>query len=552
MWISSQSSRAHGDAISRPFRRIVTMALALTSFTFAIQAEGPVVPLTATPGLAVDTLEIPQGETFDLTLDQALLHALQHNVSLVVQRYERSRSLLGIDAEGGIYDFELESDASVDSSSRPSNSVLEAADVVSSDNDTLSFRLSRKIPWGGGFRVAYNNFKATSSDENVQPNPRFNVGLNFGFTQPLLRGFGRETTEQGIWIATNNSKINRQTFRNIIEGIVQDVSNSYWDLVEAREQLAVSEESLKLAKELHEMNRIQVDVGTKAPLELVQSEVGVATREEEIVRRRAAVEDSEDSLRGLMNLAQTELWMIPIIPKTEAEIPHEKVDLAAAVETARQKRVDIQQQKLVNEQRGLDARLAANQKKPRLDLQTSYGYTGIAGDVRFTDSTGQEIVVNNGYGDAFKQITGRDYDSWSIALNFAMPLENTTARARAAQADLQVEKGNLELRDLMDKAMLEVRRATRNVETAAKSIELAKVSSRLARKNLEAEQKRYENGLSTSFQVLQIQEDLSIALSGEVRAVIAYRKALVALERATGELLEKIGVKLADDGAQAP
>ena len=112
-----------------------------------------------------------------------------------------------------------------------------------------------------------------------------------------------------------------------------------------------------------------------------------------------------------------------------------------------------------------------------------------------------------------------------------------------------MEKGNFELRDLLDQALLDVRRAARNVETAAKAIELAKVSSKLARKNLEAEQKRYENGLSTSFQVLEIQEDLSIALSNEVRSIITYRKAVVAYQKATGELLEKTGVRLTEDAA---
>ena len=548
MWISSQSSRATLSTTSRPIGRAVSLALVLSSLTFAAGAEeGPVVPMTVSPGLAVGPLDVSKGETFELSLEQALLYALQHNVSLVVQRYERSRSLLGIDAERGLYDFNLEADALTSSSTRPTSSVLENADVISSDTDRLNFRLQRNIPWGGGFQLSFNNSKSQSSDANVQPNPYFSLGLSLGFEQPLMRNFGKEITERSIWVASNNSKLNREAFRNQIESIVQQVSDSYWNLVGARQQLAVSEESLKLAKELHEMNRIQVEVGTKAPLELVQSEVGVATREEEIIRRRAAVEDSEDSLRGLMNLVQTELWSIPIVPVTPAEIAHQPVDLPAAVATARKKRVDIVRQQLVNEQRQLDLRIAANQKKPRLDLQTNFGYSAIAGDISFTDSSGHPVVINKGYSDALEQLTDRDFDAWSIQLNFAVPLENTTAKAKAAQAELLVEQGNLELRDLLDQAMLDVRRAARQVETAAKAIELGKISSKLARKNLEAEQKRYENGLSTSFQVLQIQEDLSIALSNEVNAIITYRKAVVALDRAKGELLEKTGVRLADD-----
>lgn len=547
MWIVSPSSRALQNANSRPLRRCVSLALAFFSLaSVAAAAELPVVPVTAKPGDTAEPLVVPRAERFDLTLDQALLFALQHNVSVVVQRYQRSRTLLDIDAERGFFDFNLEGEAGLNSNSRPASSLLEEADVVTSDNELLNLRLARNLPWGGGFNVGFTNNRAESSDANVQPNPRFNLGLTGSYIQPLLRNFGRDVAQRQIWVASNNARIDRENFRFLIEDIIQQVSNSYWNLVGAREQLAVSEESLQLARELHEMNRIQVDVGTKAPLELVQSEVGVATREEEIIRRRAQVEDSEDNLRFLMNLVQTELWDMPIVPVTEPEIPHQPVDLAAAVATAREKRTDVIQQQLENDQREYDYRVAANQTKPRLDLQASYGFSAIAGNSDFVDpETGQPF--RGGYSDAFDQIIGRDYDAWSLQVNFAVPLRNTTARARLAQAELELDRGELEMRDRLDRAMLEVRRNARLVETAAKAIELAKVSSTLARRNLEAEQKRYENGLSTSFQVLEIQEDLSIALSNEVNAVIAYRNAVVALDRSTGELLEKTGVGLADD-----
>lgn len=553
MWISSRSSRAISSATSRPVGRSAIMALVLCSLpvlSFAAPAEeAPVVPTTASEGLTAQTLDLPKNEQIELSLDQALFYSLRHNVSLVVQRYEHSRVLLDIDVERGIFDFNLEADTRIDSRTRPRISALEDAgdeDAISTDTETLDFRVRRNLPWGGNFLVGFENLRQESSNQNVQPNPQYTVDLNFLYVQPLLRDFGRETTEQRIWIASNNARLDREAFRRDVEDIIQRVTNAYWNLVGAREQLTVSLESLQLAKELHEMNRIQVDVGTKAPLELVQSEVGVAIREEEILRRRVAVEDNEDILRGLMNLAQTELWSIPIVPITEAEIPHQPIDLEEAVAMARQKRVDILQQKLVNEQRDYDLRVAANQTKPRLDLQASYGYAAVDGTV-VDIVDGQPVITRNGYGDALSQITGLDNDAWALQLNFAISLKNTTARARLAQAEIQVDKGELELRDLMDVAMLEVRRAARQVEAAAKGIELARVSGTLARRNLEAEQKRYENGLSTSFQVLEIQEDLSIALFNEVNAVITYRQALVDLDRATGELLEKTGVRLAGD-----
>lgn len=555
MWIVSASSRAHSSARSRPLRRSVSLALALASLSVlagagrvAAEEEGRVVPTTADPGVTAPPLDLPREDQLDLSLEQAYLYTLQHNVAIVVQRYDHRSALLEYDAQRGYFDLNLSGFASIGSTTRPTSSVLEEADVLTNDTDILNVGVTRNLPWGGFVDVGFDNTRFESSNANVVPNPSFDLGLDVIYNQPLLRNFGRELTERPIWIAANNARVNREFFRDLVEGILQQVANSYWDLVGARQQLAVSQESLKLAKELHEMNRIQVDVGTKAPLELVQSEVGVAIREEEIIRRRAAVEDFEDNLRSLMNLAQNELWNVPIVPVTPAEIEHKPVDLAAAVATARAKRNDIVRQQLINDQRDLDLRYATNQLKPRLDLQATYGLSGLAGDaVQVNPQTGEVIRTSQGYGDAFSQVTGFDYDNWALQVTFGMPLQNTTARARKAQAEVAVEQGGLQLRDLQDQALLEVRRAARQVETAAKSIELAKVSSTLARKNLEAEQKRYENGLSTSFQVLEIQEDLSIALSNEVNAVINYRKAVVQLDRATGELLDKTGVRLAGD-----
>jgi outer membrane protein len=554
MWISSRSSRARSSAISRPQRRSVGLALVLiSSLTFLAgpsraAEDGRVVPVVADPGVTAQQLELPPAERLELSLDQALLYTLQHNVAIVVQRYDHRASLLAVDAERGYFDLNLSGTAGLNSTSRATSSTLEEADVLTEEGAFINASATRNLPWGGFVDVGFNNNRGESSNRNVVPNPSFSLGLNFLYEQPLLRNFGKEVTERPILIAASNAQIDREVFRDLIEDLILDVSNSYWDLVGAREQLAVSEESLQLARELHEMNRIQVDVGTKAPLELVQSEVGVAIREEEIVRQRSRVEDFEDLLRSYMNLAQNELWNMPILPVTAAEIEHQPVDLAAAVATARSRRTDIVRQQLLNEQRALDLRYANNQLKPRLDLRATYGLSGLAGDsVEIDPETGEPIRINQGYGDALSQLTGLDYDRWGLQLTFGLPLQNTTARALKAQAEVRVDQGNMRLRDLQDIALLEVRRAARQVETAAKSIELAKVSSSLARKNLEAEQKRYENGLSTSFQVLEIQEDLSIALSSEVNAVITYRKAVVNLDRATGELLEKTGVSLAGD-----
>jgi outer membrane protein TolC len=297
------------------------------------------------------------------------------------------------------------------------------------------------------------------------------------------------------------------------------------------------------------MNQVQVEVGTKAPLELVQSEAGIATRQEEIIRVRAAVDDAADELRRLLNLEDAAHWATPILPTTAPEIDRIAVDLEKALGMALADRPELAAQRLAVETLEIDERFFRNQKLPTVDVQLRYGYNGTGGDVVLTrdPETGEPVEVDDGgYSDALQQITDRDFKGWQLGVNFAYPLQNRTARANHTIARLAVERGSTQLQDLELQVRTEVRQAARGVETAAQQIDSARKSRELAERNLEAEQKKYENGLSTSFQVLEIQEDLSAARSREVNAITGYRRALVRYYRAVGQLLQANGVELED------
>jgi outer membrane protein TolC len=385
-------------------------------------------------------------------------------------------------------------------------------------------------------------------------NPSFNVGFDLLYSQPLLRNFGRLATNRNLRVAEINSEISVENLEIAIRDTIQQVENTYWSLVEARQQLAVDDESLALATQLHEMNRVQVDVGTKAPLELIQSEVGIATRQEQIIRSQAAVEDAADELRRLLNLNGDSLWMAAITPVTDPETTRLSIDLEDSLRTAIEERPEVQSQRFVLETLELDQRLFKNQKLPALDLQLRYGYNGVGGDRRIREDPDDIFnpnpvftIVPGGIDDAFQQIVDRESDGWQVALNLRYPIQNRAARARATAATLAFEQGRTELEDLLLGVRTEVRTAARGVQTAAQQIDSARKSRELAERNLDAEQKRYENGLSTSFQVLEIQEDLSLARSREVAAVTAYRRALVAYYRAIGLLLEENGVVIEDE-----
>ena len=160
--------------------------------------------------------------------------------------------------------------------------------------------------------------------------------------------------------------------------------------------------------------------------------------------------------------------------------------------------------------------------------------------------------INTDLTDAFSDVWGRDFDSWEIGITASYPIQNRDARAQSAIADLEVDRAKRQLDQLKLQVVTEVRTAARGVNTAAESIVSARASVRLQEKNLDAEQKRYENGMSTSFQVTQIQDDLTAARSRLVSATTAYRTALIAYYQAIGKLLDESGVELVSSTPSMP
>jgi outer membrane protein TolC len=492
-----------------------------------VRAQGVTVETKAVPAPA----EAAQLETRDgavvLSIEQAVAIALRQNLGLVIERYTRAQSRLGIMQSMGIYDLLATADALYTDDNAATASDLEASEL---NRQSLNFSLTQRLPTGGDLSVGVDNSRLETNSQFAQVNPSYNSGLSFSFTQPLLRNFGRFLNERGILVARVNSGISRQEFERQVTSTIQQVVNAYWDLVNAREQLVVAEESLALARELHERNRIQVEVGTLAPLEMVQSEATIATRDEDIIRSRASVGDAEDQLRRLLNLPAGAVWEQEILPATDPKIDRVEVNVEQAIQTAYVERPELRGQELAIERARIDAEFFRNQLKPRLDLAVDYGYSGVGGR----------------FGDALEQITGIDFLGWTARLNFAYPIQNRAARAQSAIANLDVDSARTTFEEQRTVVATEVRRAVRGVTTAAQQIEASRISREFQEKNLDAERKRYENGMSTSFQITQIQEELTRARSREVTAIVTYRTALAEYYRATGLLLRQEGVTIDD------
>jgi outer membrane protein TolC len=525
--------------MKRTFLRTISShhrgALLLAALLLA-GAPGAAAPIRI--GASLQPPPSPEPPAFDirdqaiqLSVDRAVEIALQRNLAVVIQRYTRVQQRLAIIDALGVYDLNATIDAVAASSNQMAATTF---DPSQSEHQDLNYGLRQRTPQGGTVSVGWTNRRSQSNSNQATLPSSFSSGLSFEFVQPLLRNYGRYFNERNILVAQVNSQLSRQDFELQVTTVSQQVVNAYWNLVNAREQLGVAQQSLQLARDLHERNRIEVEVGTRAVLELTQSDAAIATRESDIIQAASAVGDAEDVLRQLLNLPPGPLWSTTIVPTTPPQTDEKvTVNVDEALRIALAQRPELRSQDLQLAQARRDADYFRSQLKPNLDLDVNYNYNGFA----------------NSYSGAFNQITGLDFRGWTVQLSFAYPIQNRSARAQSATANVAVDR----FQALYDQQRLvietEVRRASRAVNTAVKSIEAAGKAREFQEKNLDAEKKRYENGLSTSFQITQIQDQLTQARSAEVTATVNYRTALAEYYRSIGRLLDQEGVVI-DDPAE--
>ncbi|MEO6192288.1 MAG: TolC family protein [Thermoanaerobaculia bacterium] len=469
-----------------------------------------------------------RNNAIQLSVDRAVEIALQRNLAIVIQRYTRVQQRLAIIEALGLYDLNATIDAIASNNNQPAATRFQASQ---SEDQELDFGVRQRTPQGGQLSVGWRNSRSANNNPQSTLPSFYSSGLTFAFSQPLLRNFGRYGNERNIIVAQINSQLSRQDFELQVTNIIQQVVNAYWNLVNAREQLGVAQQSLQLARDLHARNKIQVEVGTLPPLDLTQSDAAIATREAGIIRATSAVGDAEDELRRLLNLPAGPLWATGIVPTSDPQTAEKvTVNVEEALRIAIAQRPELRSHAIQLAQARRDAEYFRGQLKPTLDLNVNYGYSGLG----------------TGYSGALSQITGLDFRGWTAQLNFAYPIQNRTARAQSASANIAVDR----LQAVYDQGWLvietEVRRAARAVDTAFKSIDAAHRAREFQDKNLDAEKKKYENGLSTAFQITQIQDQLTQARSDEVTATVNYRTALAEYYRSVGRLLDQQGVALED------
>lgn len=481
-------------------------------------------------------------KTLSLSLEECIQKALRNNLGLAVEALSPEIADLSVSLANEKFMPSLALSYNKQDTRSASYSFLDAEQTVATLQNDYSAQLSQLLPTGGTFSLSLTGYRTDTNRRATTINPRYGNTIRFTFSHPLLKDFGLKMTRRDVLIAQNNRTISEMNFNQALEDTLYRVESAYWNFVYSIENLKVRRQSLKLAQELLEKNRAEIEAGTLAPIEILTAQADVATRQADILEAEAMVKNSEDLLKTIINLpAEMEnANEVRIIPSDSPIVIQEEISLEKALQVAMQNRPDLQATRLETKNRELNLSYAKNQLFPDLRLQASYWSPGISGDQILYEG-GNALMgkiigrIPGGSSDALRDALNFKYKNWSAGLTLAFPLNNVLSRALYAQAKLNLEQAQLRIKDQEQQIFLEIKTAVRAVETNAQRVEAYKAARELAEKKLEAEEEKFKVGLSTNYFILQYQRDLANAQIMELRAIVDYNISLANLKRVQGK-----------------
>ena len=478
---------------------------------------------------------------------------LQSNLDVTLRRFSPLSSAYLIDTLFRPFEPTLEINAVVGRSTQPVVSQLTAgagATALTQLNHRYSIGYGQTFHTGT--RVDIDFFMNRKSDNNQFNtfNPSYSGVLTYQVTQPLLRNYGRSINDSSIRIARNNRNLSGVDFEIQMIDLVTGAQNLYWDLVYQREDIKVRKQSLNLAEKTLSDNKRQVQIGTMAPIDVVQAEAAVAQRQEQMVTTSYVADQMQDRVKRLMtNLPDPALILAQLSPIDPAPKPRadDVMPLEDAIKYALESRPELRAIEMQLQNSEIELKYNKNQLLPSLNVSAGYTQSGIGGVQTIRSELGGEQVVSvihGGLSDAFSQLFGYNYTGYSAGFNLSIPLSNKSVRAEYSKVLTDKQALSAKRNKLVQEIALDVRNANSQVEMNRARITAAFKALELANMQLEAEQKKFQLGTSQLRFVLQEQQNVTAAQTSQVQALVNYAKSLVDYDRAVGRTLRKNNIEI--------
>jgi outer membrane protein TolC len=480
-----------------------------------------------------------------MSLQDCIQEALQHNFDLQIQRYSPQLSLYNLRADyggfdptynisgqhqwysGGLTNGGYEQITAAATNSIPFPRAPSDANVFKSD-------LGGTTPWGlqydflanvqQGYGTTYSGYTNETSSYGKSTSGNIEMDL----TQPLLKDFWIDTTRLTIRVAKITLKSSEQGLRNQFITTVSAVENAYYELIFAADDVNVEQEALNLAQTQLDQDNQRVEIGTMAILDVQQDEAQVEQSKANLIAAQYALVKDQNTLKNLLTDAYATWHDTDIHPTETLSAPFQLFDLQDSWRKGLTERPDLLQAQLSVEKQGIQLKFDRNQLYPSLDLTGTYGYNGNSSD----------------YNGTFDEFGRGDQPYYYYGAKLSMPLGNIQARNNLKADKVSEKQLLLTLKQLEQTIMVGIDNAIKQAQSDYQSVQASRQARIYAAAALDAEQKKYAVGKSTTFTVLQLQNALTSARSQEIRALANYNEDLANLAVQEGTTLERNNIEI--------
>jgi outer membrane protein len=519
-----------------------TCVLALTVLGTTVSAFGQS-PFTASLQAAVaQTANQPPAESVRrLSIDEAVKLALEQNLGIRIQRIDPQIQDVGIAQARSFWAPNLQTNFSKNSQTQqPTSSLAGGATNILNSNINTALGVNQTLPWGAQYAATWNSSRFTTTNQFQSFSPQIGSNLNLQYSQPLLRNFEIDQIRQQVANSKKSRELSDIQLQGVITQTLRNVRNAYWDLSYSINNLKAQQESLALSQQSLRDNQKRVEIGTMAPIDIVQAQAEVASNEERAIVAEANIKAAQDNLRGLiLDPGSADFWSVSFEPTDAPAFTAQAIDVDAAVRNALDKRSDLASAKNSLEQSDINIKYYRNQIKPDVNANVTYVSTAAGGvllsPVDFAaiasgTAINRTIVSERGFGSVLGDVLQSQYPNWTVGITVGYPLGSNVSQANLARVRLQYEQAQTQLKNLQLQVATQVRSAARNVQTNQQRVASARASRELQERKLEAEEKKMAAGMGQTFFVFQAQRDLSLARTAEIQAISDYNKSLVDFE----------------------
>jgi outer membrane protein len=543
----------------------------------------------------------------ELTLQDAVELALENSMDIAVSRYNiwfADTDILQTEAGGqpfGItgaevrqsfanipfmnFDPTLTSQISYDDRKTPINnpfisgtgaSTTATAASLVTHTATYTNSLVEGFSTGTTATVGWNNTRSSSGSAFNFFNPDVSSSLVVSVQQQLLNGFGRFANRRNILIAKNNRKLADYVFAAQAITTVTSTITAYWELVFARANVEVQQQAVATSQRLYGDNKKQLEIGTMAPLDVTRAEAQLATDQQNLIIAQTAKLQDEQILKNAISKdpLAANFINVEVIPTDKATPPEatEAASFEESIKEAFQKRPELLEQQINITNGAIDVRATGIALRPTATLFAQYTSQGLAGNSPITSApvtvAGAQIVDANGvpvagffepsasaavtgtnhqgFTTAQSQIFHNTFPDYLVGVNVQIPFRNRAAQATNQRSILDLRQFEAQMQQLKNAAVVDVRNTYIALQQGRVQVATASEERKLQQQTFDAEQKKYQLGASTVYQVILTQRDLVTAQGAELRALANLLEAKAAYERAVGRTLEVNRVTIAD------